>query len=433
MSNKIALIISNEYYMRVTKKSFIILTLLTPILFVVVLVLPALIMNIGSDSSVKTIAVIDRSGLYREAFTDRDDCKFIFVDDDLQQARKQHSEVTGFLYITGDLTDSLQTACYYSDRQPNSELMLDLRKQLSKYINQKRIDSYGIPNLSEIIAESTQSVKITTIKWDKNGSEHLTSSSIAEMFGLLSALLIYMFIFAYGGMVMQGVVQEKSNRIMEVLISSVRPFELMMGKIIGIALVGLTQFAIWVLIGGITMAYILPAFMPETQMSSAEAVAQLSAMQQNNEFQEIVTTLMGINLMKIIVLFVLYFIGGYLLYASMFAAVGAAVDNQTDSQQFTIPITIPIILGIFVAIYATNNPDSSLAFWCSLIPFTSPIVMLVRLPFEVAWWEIVLSLIILYLSFVGTTWLSGKIYRTGILMYGKTPTWKEIWKWARYN
>lgn len=432
MNSKIPLIIGHEYRTRVMKRSFLIITLLTPILIVASIALPVVLITSQSDDAQKSIAVIDKSGLYQPAFTDSENYTFLFLDEDLQQARNEHPEVAGFLYITGDLTDSLQSVTFYSEKQPNTETVPYLRRQLSDYVNQQRIASYHIPHLEEIIAQSKQRVNINTIKWEKDGSEHITSSDITELSGLLIAMLIFMFIFMYGGQVMQGVVQEKSSRIMEVMISSVRPFELMMGKIIGIALVGLTQVMMWVIIGGIAFAVITPFVMPETQALSADAMNQIASNPEYSEIQEIFIALMGFDFLKIIVLFILYFIGGYLLYASLFAAVGSVVDNETDSQQFTLPISIPIMIAMFVAIQATHSPNSALAVWCSYIPFTSPIVMLVRVPYDVAWWEIVISMFILYLSFIGTTWLSGKIYRTGILMYGKKPSWKEIWKWIKY-
>lgn len=432
MNSKIPLIIGHEYRTRVMKRSFLIITLLTPILIVASIALPVVLITSQSDDAQKSIAVIDKSGLYQPAFTDSENYTFLFLDEDLQQARNEHPEVAGFLYITGDLTDSLQSVTFYSEKQPNTETVPYLRRQLSDYVNQQRIAAYNIPHLEEIIAQSKQRVNINTIKWEKDGSEHITSSDITELSGLLIAMLIFMFIFMYGGQVMQGVVQEKSSRIMEVMISSVRPFELMMGKIIGIALVGLTQVMMWVIIGGIAFAVITPFVMPETQAFSADAMNQMASNPEYSEIQEIFIALMGFDFLKIIVLFILYFIGGYLLYASLFAAVGSVVDNETDSQQFTLPISIPIMIAMFVAIQATHSPNSALAVWCSYIPFTSPIVMLVRVPYDVAWWEIAISMFILYLSFIGTTWLSGKIYRTGILMYGKKPSWKEIWKWIKY-
>lgn len=432
MKNKILLIIGHEYRTRVMKLSFLLLTLLTPILFIGVSILPALIMTSDTKDSAKTIVVIDKSGMYESAFTNDENYTFLFLDDDLQQAHADHPQVDGFIYITGDLRDSIQTVSYYSEKQPNAEMLYRLSRQLSDYVNRQRIESYNIPHLKEIIDQSQQRVNINTVKWDKDGSEHITSADMTELLGLVSAMLIFLFVFMYGAQVMQGVAQEKSSRIMEVMISSVRPFELMMGKIIGIALVGLTQFMLWVMIGAIGFSIAMPLVMPDVAELSLDTMAQMASSQDLSFLQELMMSLIGLDFVKIIVLFLLYFIGGYLLYASLFAAVGSAVDNETDAQQFTLPISIPIMISMYVAMHAMRSPDSALAFWCSLIPFTSPVVMLVRLPFDVAWWEIILSLVILYLSFIGSTWLSGKIYRTGVLMYGKKPSWKEIWKWIRY-
>lgn len=237
---------------------------------------------------------------------------------------------------------------------------------------------------------------------------------------------------------MQGVVQEKTNRIVEVIISSVKPFELMMGKIIGIALVGLTQFLMWVLLTGVIAVVGSTIFGSSVDVTSLQKMQQVGMQPGMNvpamptEMQHLMTSLAGLNYVEIISLFIVYFLGGYLLYASLFAAIGSAVDNETDTQQFSLPLMLPIIFAIYAGIFSAENPDGPLAFWCSMVPFTSPIVMMVRLPFDVPAWQIILSISILVLSFIGTTWMAGKIYRTGILMYGKKVTWKEMWKWLRY-
>ena len=298
--------------------------------------------------------------------------------------------------------------------------------------------SHNIPNIQEIIDESQANVHVNTIKWSEDGSEEISSSEVAIAIGMVFTMLIYMFIFVYGAQVMSSVVQEKTNRIVEVLICSVKPFELMMGKIISIALVGLTQFGIWLLltIGLVVVAgqFLGGSINPETmvnveQMGDAAAIQQASS---ELNFDNIMAMIMSVNPFELISYFIIYFIGGYLLYASIFAAIGSAVDNETDTQQFMLPVTIPIIFAIYAAIYGAQNPDGPLAFWCSMIPFTSPIVMMVRLPFGVPMWEKLLSVAILIASFIGTTWMSAKIYRTGILMYGKKPSWKEMWKWLKY-
>jgi len=261
------------------------------------------------------------------------------------------------------------------------------------------------------------------------------SAELATIIGMVMAFIIYMFILIYGAQVMSGVVQEKSNRIVEVMVSSVKPFELMMGKIIGIAMVGLTQFLLWVVLTVAIMMGVSSIFGNDIDMSSVQkstGMGQVGTQTMPAEIQGFITALNGVDYVQLIVMFVIYFIGGYLLYASLFAAVGSAVDNETDTNQFSMPLMIPIMFAIYAGIFTAENPDGPLAFWCSIIPFTSPIVMMVRLPFDVPAWEIALSIGILVLSFIGSTWLAGKIYRTGILMYGKKVTWKELWKWLKY-
>ena len=290
-----------------------------------------------------------------------------------------------------------------------------------------------------MVEKSHTDIDLKTIKWGEDGKEKVGSAEVALIIGMITAFIIYMFIVIYGAQVMAGVVQEKTNRIVEVMISSVKPFELMMGKIIGIAMVGLTQFLMWVILTGIIAAAVGSVFgsgsldvnsLQQMQQVGVHPAAANVAMP--SQMQTLLVALNGLNYFEIIGLFIVYFLGGYLLYASLFAAVGSAVDNETDTQQFSLPIMLPIIFAIYAGIFAAQNPDGPLAFWCSMIPFTSPIVMMVRLPFDVPIWQIILSLTILILSFIGTTWMAGKIYRTGILMYGKKITWTEMWKWLRY-
>lgn len=247
---------------------------------------------------------------------------------------------------------------------------------------------------------------------------------------MIIAMIIYMFIVLYGGQVMSGVVQEKTSRIVEVIVSSVKPFQLMMGKIIGIALVGLTQVLLWVVLT--LVLSVLATSLMGLEPAAMAGVQELPQDSMEQSATKLYSMLSGFDFVEMFIYFILYFVSGYLLYASLFAAVGSAVENETDTQQFSMPLTIPIIFAIYAAIYSAQNPDGPLAFWCSLIPFTSPVVMMVRLPFGVPFWQIVLSIGILILSFILTTWMAGKIYRTGILMYGKKVTWTELWKWLRY-
>jgi len=437
--SKISLIIKREYTTRVMKKSFILLTFLTPILFVGMI---SLIVWLGGikDDKVKTIAVIDKTHLYEKVLKSNESYSFQFVNapvDEIKKQTKDNGQFTALLYISDNLIDNPKAVTLYSEKQVNMELKGYITGLLNKYVEEQKLAAYNIPHLKEMVEKSHTEIDLKTIKWAENGKDKEGSAELALTIGMLSAFIIYMFIVIYGAQVMNGVVQEKTNRIVEVMISSVKPFELMMGKIIGIAMVGLTQFLMWVILTGVISAAVGSLFVGSIDVNSMHQMGQVGMQTapvnaMPSEMQSLFTALSGVNYFQIVGLFIVYFLGGYLLYASLFAAVGSAVDNETDTQQFSMPIMLPIIFAIYAGIFAAQNPDGPLAFWCSMIPFTSPIVMMVRLPFDVPVWQILLSLTILILSFVGTTWMAGKIYRTGILMYGKKVSWKELWKWLRY-
>jgi len=437
--SKIGLVITQEYKNRVAKKSFLVLTLLMPLLFVALIFTPIWLATL-KDGEVKLVAVVDQTGKYKSVFTDNDAYNFELIGEPIDSLRtsEKRSDYEAIVVISNDLATTPEAVTIYSEKQVNIELKNFIEQGLSSFVEKEKLLSHNIPNIQEIIDESQANVHVNTIKWSEDGSEEISSSEVAIAIGMVFTMLIYMFIFVYGAQVMSSVVQEKTNRIVEVLICSVKPFELMMGKIISIALVGLTQFGIWLLltIGLVVVAgqFLGGSINPETmvnveQMSDAAAIQQASS---ELNFDNIMAMIMSVNPFELISYFIIYFIGGYLLYASIFAAIGSAVDNETDTQQFMLPVTIPIIFAIYAAIYGAQNPDGPLAFWCSMIPFTSPIVMMVRLPFGVPMWEKLLSVAILIASFIGTTWMSAKIYRTGILMYGKKPSWKEMWKWLKY-
>lgn len=437
--SKIGLVIAQEYKNRVAKKSFLVLTLLMPILFVALIFTPIWLATL-KDGEVKLVAVVDQTGKYESVFTDNDAYNFELIGEPIDSLRtsEKRSDYEAIVVISNDLATTPGAVTIYSEKQVNIELKNFIEQGLNSFVEKEKLLSHNIPNIQEIIDESQANVQVNTIKWSEDGSEEISSSEVAIVIGMVFTMLIYMFIFVYGAQVMSSVVQEKTNRIVEVLICSVKPFELMMGKIISIALVGLTQFGIWLLltIGLVVVAgqFLGGSINPETmvnveQMSDAAAIQQASS---ELNFDNIMAMIMSVNPFELISYFIIYFIGGYLLYASIFAAIGSAVDNETDTQQFMLPVTIPIIFAIYAAIYGAQNPDGPLAFWCSMIPFTSPIVMMVRLPFGVPMWEKLLSVAILIASFIGTTWMSAKIYRTGILMYGKKPSWKEMWKWLKY-
>ena len=436
--SKISLIIKREYTTRVMKKSFIILTFLTPVVFAGMIMIPLWLSSI-KDGTKKYIYVIDRTHSYTSVLKNNDSYIFDFVDKSADEIRKKNDKNEDFgalLVISGDLTKNPKAVALYSSEQVNMELKDYVSGLLKNYVEEQKLASHNIPNLKKMVEESRTDIDITTVKWGEDGEDKVGSAELALGIGMISAFMIYMFIVIYGAQVMSGVVQEKTSRIVEVIISSVKPFELMMGKIIGIAMVGLTQFFLWVLLT-VVISTVAGSFIGGKV--DVDALQQVNSMGMQatsaaspSQVQELVAMLNGFDFAQIVVLFVLYFLGGYLLYASLFAAVGSAVDSETDTQQFSLPLTLPIIFAIYAAIYSAQNPDGPLALWCSMIPFTSPIVMMVRLPFGVPAWQIVLSLLILVMSFIGTTWMAGKIYRTGILMYGKKVTWKEMWKWVKY-
>jgi ABC-2 type transport system permease protein len=440
--SKIGLIIKREYTTRVMKKSFLLLTFLTPVLFAGMI---ALIVWLGGikDDKVKKIVVIDKTHLYTNVLKSNEAYTFQFVDAPFEEVKKQNAgkdQLTALLYITDNLVNNPRAVTLYSEKQVNMELKGYVAGLLNKYVEEQKLAAYNIPNLKEMVEKSHTEIDLKTMKWGDDGKDKEGSAELALTIGMISALMIYMFIIIYGAQVMSGVVQEKTNRIVEVMISSVKPFELMMGKIIGIALVGLTQFLMWVILTGVISVAVASIFGGNVDVHSMQQVQQIGHVgvqaapvnAMPSEMQGLFAALNGVNYFQIIGLFIVYFLGGYLLYASLFAAVGSAVDSETDTQQFSMPIMLPIIFAVYAGIFAAQNPDGPLAFWCSMIPFTSPIVMMVRLPFDVPIWQIILSLTILVLSFVGTTWMAGKIYRTGILMYGKKVSWKELWKWLKY-
>ncbi len=423
------------------KPSFIILTFLTPLLMVGMITLPLLLAKIQNDT-VQKIVVIDRTGLYSSVFTDNENYTFEFANQEVEAYKSQSGsgDYTAILYISDDLSVNPSAATLFSNEQVGLDMKSYVTGLLKTYVENKKIEELNIPDFKDLIRQTKVSIDVKTIKWGKDGEEKMGSAELAITIGMITAVVIYMFIVIYGAQVMSGVVQEKTSRIVEVIISSVKPFQLMMGKIIGIALVGLTQFALWVILsiglflaitGSMGKAVDIPAS-PATQLVGT-ANPQMIASEQNDILAEFLPALENFDFLQTGVLFVLFFLGGYLLYASLFAAVGSAVDNETDTQQFSLPLSLPIIFAIYAAIYSAENPDGPLAFWCSMIPFTSPIVMMVRLPFGVPFWQLALSLGILILSFIGSTWIAGKIYRTGILMYGKKITWKEMIKWVLYR
>ncbi|MDR1408228.1 MAG: ABC transporter permease [Tannerella sp.] len=429
---KLILIIEREYMWRISRKSFLLLTFLLPFLFVALMSVPFWLSSIGSGA-IHNIVIIDETGKYAPLFEDTDSYRFLYGDKSLEAYRASDDrEISAFLSITADLLQDPAAAILYSEKQIPGDLSALVNRVLTKQLEQDKLASFRIPDLEQIIAESRVSFKVQTFKWGKDGNASSSSTPIAQMIGIFSTLIVYMFIMMYGGMVMQGVIEEKTSRIVEIMVSSVRPFDLMTGKIVGIGLVGLTQIILWGILVGVLLVVaglFMPGFQADTAMMSTGSMIAAS----DPPAPEWLVVLQSFNFMEITGYFIFYFLGGYLLYASVFAAIGSAVNSPEDTQQFMTPIMIILIFALYVGIYSSENPDGSVAFWCSLIPFTSPVVMMMRIPFEVALWQKLLSVALLFAAAVGLTYFAAKIYRVGILMYGKKIHLKEILRWITFR
>lgn len=450
--NKVSVIIKREYLTRVRKKSFIIMTILAPVLMAALIILPTLLM-MNQEQDYKKIAVIeDGSDLFRGKISNTKNLDFVYLEDvkisDLKNSFEQ-AGYYGILYISPEIISTPNAIQLLSKKQPPIGVLEHIENSLEKEIEKQKLMAYDIENLDEIMKNVETRISVQTIKIDDSGQVKETSTGIAMALAYIGGFLMYMLVFMFGSQVMRGVIEEKTSRVVEVIVSSVKPVQLMMGKIIGIALVGLTQFLIWVFltigIAGILKSTILKSSdLTEvtqnvtkslmTDEKQVEAVVNTAETDPRmTEFAQIFESAMNQPWGLIIVSFIFYFITGYLLYASIFAAIGSAVDNETETQQFMLPVTIPIVLGLMVAMGTMQNPESSLSFWFSIIPLTSPIVMVARIHFGVPYWQLALSMGLMVVTFVVFVWMAAKIYRTGILMYGKKTSWKEMWKWLRYS
>jgi ABC-2 type transport system permease protein len=385
-----------------------------PLLFVG-LIVGTFWLAILEDGEAKNIVVAEANGEYFPAFHDTKQYHFIASQGGFEDFRKDSDEdIYATLLITGDLLQDPKALALYSHKQVVGSAVDVITSQLNQYLSDQKLASYNIPGLKEMIVASKISVDMKTIKVDDSGKESASSSEVATIIGMIFTMLIYMFIFIYGAMVMQGVIEEKTNRIIEVMVSSVKPFDLMMGKLIGIGLVGLTQFGLWAILflGTLGSGLLL--------ISDSEMLRDIHEM------------LGAVNLPMLCFYFVVFFICGYLVYASLFAAIGAIVNSQEDTQQYMMPITVLILFAFYAGFYSAQNPDGPLAIWTSLIPFTSPVVMMTRLPYGVPGWQLALAIILLVITVILIIQLAAKIYRVGILMYGKKPTYGEIRKWLKY-
>ena len=435
--NKIGIIITREFNERVRKKSFIITTILMPLLMIGLMVAPSLMMLFAKGEQ-KSLVVIDQSGIIAPQLEGDEEITFTPMDVTLDEARAD-SNIFGVLWIGSDVVDNPSNVKLYTNSSSSMSLESNLASQMEKIIERERLKRYDIENLEQIMQDVKVKVSFTTFRNDlseEGEDEEATSSTIAYLLGLVVGMMLYMFLIIYGSMVMTSVIEEKGSRVLDVLVSSVSPFQLMMGKILGVASVAVTQIAIWgVLVCGIG-AVVLPALMPEDVMQTVEAVqmGQMTSVEADIDADLLSAVSLATDVGGLVMMFVwllLFLVGGFLFYSAMFAAVGSAVDSIQDANQLQTPITVPIILALILAMSVFNDPNSTLAFWGSIIPFTSPVVMMARVPFGIPTWQIILSLVLLYASVVAMAWAAGKIYRVGIFMHGKKPSFKELLSWIR--
>lgn len=459
---KLGIIIQREYLNKVKKKSFLLTTFGVPILIAGIYAVMLFVM-LKAEGDSKRIAVIDNSGIVMEKLEDTKLVTFKQLSETDPEAVKNRLgeyDADILLYISPlDSATKSVTATTYADKPMGMETAEVIERRINDAVESYRIDSYDIPGLEQIMEDVQFNIHLTSYTVDEEGKETISQSEVYMIVSMVLAMALYMFIVLFSGMVMSSVIEEKTSRVVEVLVSSVKSTELMFGKIIGVALVALTQFLLWIVLTGVIIGIVggiigmdkitgtLSQNQVETMpgmtsmndaMGNTLSMEQLQALTDTTAVAEgptgmeaVLGTLGSLNYTQLIVSFLLFFLFGYLLYASLFAAIGSAVENEADTQQLQLPVTIPLLLGFFIAFYAFRAPESTIVWWGSMIPFTSPIVMLARLPFGVPMWELILSIGLLILTFFACAWASAKIYKVGILMYGKKSTFKDLWKWLK--
>lgn len=436
--NKILLIIQREYLTRVKKKSFIIMTILGPVLIAAMIILPAMLSE-WSDTENKRVAVLDETGVYFEKFEDQENIQFYHVYQGLENEKESalYKQDDILLYIPKTELNLPVNAQLFSTKQPGLNVTAYIKSVMRTVIENEKLKAQGID--PEVIKSAKANINLATIRVEEDGAEKESYTEVEVGMAIFAGIMIYFFIFMFGAQVLKGVMEEKSNRIVEVIISSVKPFQLMMGKIIGIALVGITQFLLWIILTGIFLVVFQTIVGGDVASNFQDMSAQNQLMQSSQQAPEIgpeklamiAEIIDSINLKAMVFSFIFYFLGGYLLYAALFAAIGGAIDHDSDSQQFMLPVSIPLIFSVMMSGVVVNQPDSALSIWLSMIPFTSPVTMMIRIPFGVPIEQIWASGILLILGFIFTTWIAGKIYKTGILMYGQKVNYAVIWKWLR--
>ena len=416
------------------------MTILGPVLMAATIILPAFLAD-WSEATKKNVAVLDETGWFFEKFNDQENITFYYITDDLETGKNKAISQKGdlLLYIPRTELNVPVNAQLFSSKQPGLNVTAYIRNVMKTEVENKKLLASGID--PDIIKSTKVNINLATIRIEEGGIEKKSNTEVEVGLSIFAGIMIYFFIFMFGAQVLKGVMEEKQSRIVEVIISSVKPYQLMLGKIIGIALVGLTQFFLWIVLTGVFLgvfqAGIFQGDMPENLMQLGqsgqitEQSVPLNSVDELNKFEMITEIINGINFKIMIFSFIFYFLGGFLLYASLFAAIGGAVDQDADTQQFMLPVSIPLVFSVMMVGVIINQPDSPLAVWMSFIPFTSPVTMMMRIPFGVPIWQIWVSAGLLILGFIATTWLAAKIYRTGILMYGKKVNYIEIWKWLK--
>lgn len=445
--NKILLIIRREYLSRVKKKSFIIMTFLTPLLIAGIYGLIGYFTYKGIKDTHDKIAVVNNNKVLIEKLTSDKNIEYEYVTQSLEDMKKslKKSDYDYVLYLPNFTLQAPDSIQLFGAKQAGLSLNRRIASDIEELIRNQKLKESGIAQ-SDLDQLKTE-VDISTKKIADTGQEQDSSAGASTIIAFVAGILMFMFIMLYGIQVMRGVIEEKTSRIIEVMISSVKPFQLMMGKIIGIAMVGLTQFILWIVLTLTISTVAVNVFVNKEEIKKSVAVsqagqgaAQLSqgtpaaAAMQQGPMVDIQKSLAGLDVGKIVTVFIFFFLGGYLFYSALYAAIGSAVDSETETQQFMMPVMMPLLLGYALSLsVVTNDPYGPIAFWLSMIPFTSPIAMVVRLPYGVPNWELALSMIILVIGFISTVWVAGRIYRVGILMYGKKTTFKEMFKWFRYK
>jgi len=442
--NKVFIIIRREFLSRIRKRSFIIMTFLGPLLFALLFSLPAWISSL-EDQEIKKIAVIDSSSLFIGKIPETPYLKFEYLKGVSVETLRENFEESGYyavLYISHIVYQTPNAIQLMSYKQPSMSVSMHISNALEKEIERQKLKMYKIDKLDDIIKSVNTNVQIRTIRWSRDGFDKSTTAGVAMVVSYFSGILIYMFIFIFGTMVMKGVMEEKTSRIVEIIISSVSSFKLMLGKIIGIAMVGLTQFLAWILLTlifvsivknmGLDASSIHQSATPVNIFEGASLPNTMAVEAERTiEIKEMLATLNQLNYGTMAISFVILFLLGYLIYASMFAAIGSLVDIDTDTQQFMLPVTLPMVAAIFIMIHAIQNPDSSLSFWASLFPLTSPIVMMARIPYGVPFSEFVIAVILLIITFFAMVVLSAKVYKGAILMYGQKISFTNISSWLK--